>query len=223
MAFRGEREAGCSGINPVGLDARLPRCRGAGWEKAGNAQAAPAGLAGGAQARGIARGGAGGGEGSWLHGLYIPSAPVPPGGATPLRPGPDRHPSTFPAPPRQAGFLTPSSLPSLPPSQALTGLGPLPPPPPPLKTPQDQRETPDPGLPQGLPLDTDNHRHFQQKDGCFKTMVKAGPTVHWSGRLCGVLGTSSSCSSSTGDPSCHVNAPLAGSPDPWLTWSTLLA
>ena len=68
----------------MGLDARLPRCTGApAGRRPENAQAAPAGLAGGAQARG-ARGGAGGElRGPGCTGLYIPSPlPVPPGEQT---------------------------------------------------------------------------------------------------------------------------------------------
>ena len=54
-----DSEAGRSGVGPVGLDARLPLRAGApAGRRPENAQAAPAGLAGGAQARG-ARGGAG--------------------------------------------------------------------------------------------------------------------------------------------------------------------
>lgn len=83
--------------------------------------------------------------------------PCPSAGATPAWPGPTGQVALrtrgmppkyrFPAPPGQAGFLTPSSLPPfllLRPSRDW-GRCRLPPS---LKTAQDQRETSDPGLPQ---------------------------------------------------------------------------
>ncbi|CAM9757519.1 unnamed protein product [Rangifer tarandus platyrhynchus] len=119
-----EREAGRSGVGPGALDARLPSPRGLpAGRRPENAHAAPAGMAGGAQARGT-RGGAGGklgGPGRTTCIYPPPSLPFRGSNARVAwadgagRP-PDRTRGTppkyrFPAPPRQTGFLTPSSLP----------------------------------------------------------------------------------------------------------------
>lgn len=141
-------EAGRSGVGSVGLDARLPLRAGApAGRRPENAQAAPAGLAGGAQARG-ARGGAGeelGGPGRTAC-IYPPRSLSLRGSNARVAWAGVATKYRFPAPPGQAN-LTPSSLPPfllLRPSRewcrCLL--------PPPLKTPQDKRETPDPGLPQ---------------------------------------------------------------------------
>lgn len=127
------------GSAPGGLDARLPLPGGApAGRRPENAHAAPAGLAGGAQARGT-RGGAGGKLGSPGRTACIyppPSLPFRGSNARVAwadwsgRP-PDPRDATqvpLPGPSRAGRLLNPFLPPSLPPSQALSGLGPLPPP-----------------------------------------------------------------------------------------------
>lgn len=185
----------------MGLDARLPRCTGApAGRRPENAQAAPAGLAGGAQARG-ARGGAGGElRGPGCTACIYPPRSLSLRGSNALTTWAGSPPKyRFPAPPRQAGFLTPSSLPPfllLRPSQDW-GRCLLPPP---LKTPQDQRETPDPGLPQRAASGHRQPQTFPIKRWMLQNHGKGrshcpleteGCVVCWVPRF-------SSCSSSTG-------------------------